>query len=125
MNPHQKKRLCLAMGVTGGGLLLLLGYALFVCYTGFGLPCAFHLLTGLDCAACGLSRAMASLLQGDFTAALGYNTIWPLYLAYLLWLSLALSIPYIRHGRCRIPRPLCLHFLMAAVVLVYGVWRNF
>jgi len=53
----------------------------------FGLSCPFHEVTGLDCPACGGTRAIASLLQGRFVAALHYN-------ALALALGL-LAVPYL------------------------------
>ena len=46
--------------------------------------CPFHLLTGLDCPGCGLTRATHALLHGNLSAAVGYNALIPLYLALLL-----------------------------------------
>ena len=44
--------------------------------------CPFHYLTGLDCPACGVQRAVHALLHGDIVTALRYNYF------------LAISIPY-------------------------------
>ena len=35
--------------------------------------CPFHAITGLDCPGCGMTRAMISLGQLKFGAAVGYN----------------------------------------------------
>jgi hypothetical protein len=35
--------------------------------------CPFHALTGLECPGCGMTRAMISLGQLKFSAAVGYN----------------------------------------------------
>ena len=44
--------------------------------------CPFHLLTGLDCPACGVQRAFYHCLHGDLAIAIRYNFF------------LILSIPY-------------------------------
>lgn len=41
-----------------------------------GLACPFRLSTGLDCPACGATRATASLLTGNLVQALHYNALW-------------------------------------------------
>ncbi len=125
MNIQQKKRLYTVLGITGGCVLLLVAYALLVKLTGFGLPCAIHVLTGLDCAACGLSRAASALLSFDLAAAFAYNAIWPLYLGYALFAGASVSIGYIKDGDpFRWPRPLWVNFAVLGAVFAYGILRN-
>ena len=50
-------------------------YALFCHLTGWGIPCPFHALTGLNCPGCGVSRMLLSLLRLDFAAAFRYNAV--------------------------------------------------
>ena len=50
-------------------------YALFCRLTGLGIPCLFHLATGLNCPGCGVSRMLLSLLRLDFPAAFHYNAV--------------------------------------------------
>lgn len=46
-----------------------------------GWPCAFRQATGIPCPGCGLSRALALLLRGDFPAALAFHAFAPLVAA--------------------------------------------
>ena len=125
MNSQQKKRLYTVLGLTGACMALLVGYALFVRLTGRGLPCIIHVLTGLDCAACGLSRAAAALLSLDLTAAFAYNALWPLYLGYALFAGTSVAVGYVKDGNpFRWPKPLWINFAVLGVVLAYGVLRN-
>ena len=64
------RRVCL-----GAGVLLLCGlaYALWLRVGGFGIPCMFHTLTGLDCPSCGVTRMCMALLRLDFEAAFFIN----------------------------------------------------
>lgn len=41
--------------------------------TPFAIPCLFHLVTGIPCPGCGLSRAFVYALQLDFLAAVQMN----------------------------------------------------
>lgn len=121
-----KKRLLHTVLITGGLLLLLVGYGLFYNITGFGIPCVFHQATGLQCPGCGLSRAIAAVLRLDFSAAFGYNLLWPLYAAYLLWGGIGMAHAYIKRGEpCCLPGKTWLHAVILAVVVAYGVLRNF
>lgn len=42
------------------------------------IPCPIKLLTGVSCPGCGMTRAYASLLRLDFSAAFAYHPLWPL-----------------------------------------------
>jgi hypothetical protein len=56
-----------------------------------GWPCAFRLATGIPCPGCGLSRAMAALLRGDWRTAVAFHAFAPVLLACgLLLLAAAL-----------------------------------
>ena len=126
LDEGQKRRLRLALLVGGGCAALLLGYALFFNLAGFGLPCVFHVTTGLSCAGCGLSRAAAALMRLDFATAFSYNAAWPLYLGYVLWAVPATVIPYVKEGRpINLPKPVWLNWVILGLILGYGVIRNF
>ena len=107
--------------------LILLLYFLFALFTGYGIPCVFHLLTGLNCPGCGISRMFLSLAKGDLSAAFQYNAL----VLCLLPLFLTLIVYWITGWLChrkagkkgkRIEKALYL-FLIAALLL-WGVVRN-
>jgi hypothetical protein len=76
---RQWVRLALGFGLFGGL------YALFTTLTGIGIPCPLHLLTGLSCPGCGVSRFFLALLRGSVREAvsqnLGVAILLPLWLA--------------------------------------------
>ena len=100
-------------------------YALFCRLTGLGIPCLFHLATGLNCPGCGVSRMLLSLLRLDFRAAFRYN-------AALLCLSpvlaAVLGVHVVRYARTgsRKSGPLleAVEIALAVLLLLWGVVRN-
>ena len=110
-----------------GALLLMAGmlYGIFVTMAGFGLPCIFHAITGLQCPGCGITHMCVALLHLDFHQAfLAHPVIFSLL---PLWtVSLIKNvILYVRTGNRRLTRMenLLLYGSIAAL-LVYGVYRN-
>ena len=81
-------------------LLAAAGTVFFLVFsaTGHGIPCVIRLITGFDCPGCGMTRAVAAILRGDFSAAFSYNalsvTLLPLMLIYFAFRT----IVYIRKG---------------------------
>lgn len=126
MSDGKRKRVYKLIAILGAIATVLLVYAIIVRFTGYGIPCIFKRRLGLECSACGLSRAAASLLALDLTSAFTYNAIWPLYLAYGLWVAISASFKYLRSGEeLSLPRPMWLNFVVFGVMLAYGVVRNF
>lgn len=127
MKPSTNKRIRLLQvtAVTAVLLVAALVYALIVRLTGHGLPCLFHMLTGLDCPGCGMSRAMGALAHLDVRAAFRYNLLWPLYGAYAVWVYLSAALPYVRCGSLQgKSRAAWVDWVVLAIVLLYGVFRN-
>lgn len=126
MSDGKRKRLYKLIAILGAIAAVLLAYALIVRFTGYGIPCIFKRRLGIECSACGLSRAAASLISFDFASAFTYNAIWPLYLAYGLWVAISASFKYLKSGEAlSLPCPMWLNFVVFGVMLAYGVVRNF
>lgn len=101
-------------------------YGKAVSFLGFGFPCVFYELTGLQCPGCGLTRAVLALARGEFASATQYNPMIWLYLAYGTWYGLWGSIRYIRGIRNPYEfGPAWIHWGMLGAVLVFAVVRNF
>ena len=60
---------------------------------GFALPlpetCSARIMFGIDCPACGLTRAFISISQGEFAAAWHFN-----YASYLVYAFVVVQIPW-------------------------------
>lgn len=120
------KRLLRIVLISCGLAVLLIGYGLFYNITGFGIPCMLHQMTGLECPGCGLTRAIAAVVRLDFSAAFGFNLLWPLYAAYFLWGSIAMAVAYVKRGEVGyLPGQTWMHAVILAVVVGYGLLRNF
>lgn len=121
-----KKRICKVGAIFAAGAALLAGYALFVRFTGFGIPCIFNRYFRIKCPACGLSRAAACIIAFDFSGAFELNLIWPLYLIYGIWVFSSAAFRYIKYGeRLALPNPIWVNYAVWIAMLVYGVVRNF
>lgn len=83
--------------------------------------CPFALLTGVACPGCGMTRAAASLVRGEWALAWSFH---PLVLVVAAWLVGAwLAVAMRRSGRSA---PLSArttnHLLIATAVLFVAVW---
>lgn len=88
--------------------------------------CMLHRLTGLDCPGCGGLRATHQLLHGNLLAAFQLNPLLMCLLPLGAYFGLR-HIVFLRTGRLwrqpfRSPRWIA---LLAAVVIAFGVLRNF
>lgn len=108
-------------------LLLLAGlcYAGFYQTTGIGIPCVVHLLTGLYCPSCGISRMCIHLLHGEWEAAMRSNPavfcLLPLFAALAGWIELR----YWRTGSRKLTRSQsAAAWGMVIIMLLFGVLRN-
>lgn len=100
-------------------------YALFYMKTGFGIPCVFHLITGLQCPGCGVSRMAMNLLRLDFAAAFSCNRAVFLMVPALLYLLCAKLYRYIRYGKTDEPKhETVIEIIMIAVLVAFGILRN-
>ena len=120
MAERRKKVIRTALILFGIGAL----YAVAVSITGVGIPCPIHLVTGLDCPGCGVSRMLMALLRLDFKAAFGYNAailcLLPLFIATFY----RYAHVYVKYGRRRDRAADISTWFMICALLVSGVLRN-
>lgn len=110
-----------------GAVILMAGcaYYVWVSLTGLGIPCLFHLVTGLKCPGCGVTRMLMSILRLDLSAAFSYNAVLLCLLPPLLSLALFPLIRYVRTGSRFMTRAEnALIYAAAAVLIIWGVVRN-
>lgn len=106
-----------------------LGYLAWSPDTADGIPCPLHAATGWWCPACGATRGMRALLDGDVAAALGHNLLLPVIMATVV----AVWWAWTRHALGRAPRawtrriadlPPGVWVALGGAVLVFTVVRN-
>ncbi|MBD3920540.1 DUF2752 domain-containing protein [Paenibacillus sp. PR3] len=114
VDPAGRRLLIRGSLIACAGLLYLL---IWLPLTDIGIPCVFHLVTGLYCPGCGITRAALSLLHGQVAQALRYNplvfTLAPMYAVY--WLCMRLQ--HRRAGRAVMA-------VMLTLTIAFGIVRN-
>jgi Protein of unknown function (DUF2752) len=123
-----------AAGYVGAFFAGGLGLSGLYATTGLGLPCPFRAITGWECPLCGGTRMGEALLQGDVSAAFGFNPVALIGLLMagvlgVLWAVEAAGGPAVRLPRALLVRLLRVpasHWLIAALVaaVVYTLARN-
>jgi hypothetical protein len=69
-------------------------FHLILTYLGFpGWTCPIFLATGVPCPGCGLSRAAAALLKGDWKAMVKFHAFTPVFLAAVLIAGTVIVVP--------------------------------
>ena len=101
-----------------------LAYFLLVSLTGWGIPCIFYTLTGLQCPGCGVSRMLLSLARLDLAAAFGYNPFLLLTSPLLLFCLVLSDVRYVRSGNRSLGKWEILLWIEIALALVFAVLRN-
>ena len=109
-----------------GLLVLLVGsaYAVFCLRTGWGIPCLFHLATGLQCPGCGVSRMLLALLRLDFPAAFRANPVLLCMLPFLLLLGGRVLWLYVHRASFRAKDVDAAAGILCGILLVFGAVRN-
>ncbi len=100
-------------------------YAVFVKYTGLAIPCMIHLITGLKCPGCGVTRMCLSIMQLDFKNAYHSNQMLFVLLPVLSYLFGSYVLSYIRTGRWVMSKAqTLLTYICIGLLLLFTVYRN-
>lgn len=121
-----KNRLLKVALVFFGILLIGFLYYLLITYTKFHLLCTFHLVTGLYCPGCGMTRCVLSLIHGDIYQAFRYNELVLILLPFLLSYSINKVYKFIFQKKTttfdKIPTQA--YLILAIATILFGVLRN-
>lgn len=105
---------------------VLFGYKYLNYEYSFSIPCLFYKFTGFYCPACGITRCIFAILNGDFIKAFKYNQlifilipILLLYFIYKCYLFIWQKKDYINNRYYKI-----LYLFLILSFLVFGILRN-
>lgn len=99
LKKEQKDRLIKIVTKTGILSVIAIAYAIFVHFTGWGIPCIFSLITKLQCPGCGITRMFLSLFKGDLMDAAKYNLLVLCLLPFFIVLICYKTFKYIVTGK--------------------------
>ena len=120
MTERKTKVIKIALILIGIGAV----YAAVCLLTGAGVPCPFHLITGLQCPGCGVSRMFLSLVRLDLASAVRYNGAMLFLLPLMAATAGRYVYVYVKYGMRRDRFADVSVWIMIIVLLVFGVFRN-
>lgn len=119
------KRIKRAIGFILIVLSVLLAYALFCYYIGFGIPCIFNIITGFKCPGCGITRMCLSLLRLDFKSAFYYNPAILIMLPLFLVILIRAVYVYIKNGNLNLGKVFdIIIYIIIIILIIFGILRN-
>lgn len=106
-------------------LSVLLAYALFCYHMGFGIPCLFHVVTGLKCPGCGITGMFVSLMKFDIQNAFNCNPVLLCLSPVFIIISIRYIYVYIKNGNFILGKFFdILIYILIAVLFIFGILRN-
>ena len=125
-NKSYKKRLVKLVTVYLIACAVGIAYAIFYNTTGFGIPCIFHLITGLNCISCGITRMVVYILQGKFYEAYCANRLLFVTLPVFAFYIIRGSMQYVKKGKVIYSRTDKVIFVCFIIIAgSFGIVRNF
>ncbi len=126
----QKTSFPMSSGVFAGILLLGatgLGVGVMVFFFnpsthGFYPVCLFHVLTGLNCPGCGMTRALHALLHGNFLLALKDNALFVAALTVLAVWGARFAVRKLRNQPADLKMPVKLLWAVSRPRLLFLRW---
>ena len=110
-----------------GAALLSVGciYALLCSSLGWGIPCLFYLITGLQCPGCGVSRMCLALARLDFAGAWRANPMLLCLLPLLIAIGADMLVRYVRTGVATAKGwSLAATWVAIIALVIFGILRN-
>lgn len=108
-------------------LLAFLGisYYFFGRYTGLYIPCVFHLVTGLYCPGCGVTRMSIALIEGDVIRAFQNNGAVLILMPFFIFEFFWYFYNYVQGKHKKMSK---IHtfvvYVVLSVLILFGILRN-
>lgn len=114
--------------VLGAGIILsVIAVFIWGYYIRLPLPCLFYRMTGMLCPTCGATRAVISLVHGDFLQAFKYNAFVAVtFIPITIWIVFtALGIIINKKKWYDISiKKLILILILIGIFIIFGIIRN-
>ena len=125
MTDEEKKRAKRFLREIGWILVMGTAYAIWVSFTGIGIPCPIRAVTGYRCPGCGITHCAVNLLHGRVREAFEANQfvfiLAPFGLIYGIWRA----VRYIRDGSEEISIPETIVFaILLILAIAFAFYRN-
>ena len=100
-------------------------YAIICSWLGFGIPCVFREVTGLQCPGCGISRMCIALLKLDLRGAFAANPVALVLLPFLGAILADITVRYVKTGSKETKGwSTILGCVILVVLILFGIIRN-
>ena len=112
------------LGIVLGVLLL---YYIITQILGFGIPCVFHLITGLSCPGCGVSRMLIALMHLDLRSAFQANRLLFCLLPVFTVLLVYWTLQYLtgrKPGKQAVLIERWVYIILIVLLVLWGIFRN-
>jgi len=107
-------------------VIILISYFFINKYTGFGIPCPFHSITGLECPGCGITRCLFAIIQFKFKEAFYYNPLVFIYLPFIVAFFIYEDYLFIYNKKDKIlvKIPIIFQYILLIITIGFGIIRN-
>lgn len=116
----KRKKAIMLAALLAGAAIAVLAYAVDPIGAKWMPKCAFHAFTGLQCPACGFTRALHALLHGHLLEALRYNYF------FIISIPVAAAVAFTSWSECKAAiwlRPIAQgRFVILGYVALFFAW---
>lgn len=107
-------------------VLICIFFIVILYSSGLYIPCPIHLITGLHCPGCGITRCIVSIIKLEFYQAFRYNPLIFILLPFLISYVLYKIYIWILYKEDRLTNKLSDYpmYILIVILISYGILRN-